>query len=60
MDPIVGSIGNIGWLAVHVSCNDVANSGVPLRWILLLVMVTRPEDEELLEQIMRDASRAAG
>jgi hydrogenase expression/formation protein HypE len=28
VDPIVGAIGNIGWLAVHVACNDVATSGV--------------------------------
>ena len=59
VDPIVGAIGDIGWLAVHVACNDVATSGVPPRWILLLVMVPRMEDEELLEQIMRDAGRAA-
>ena len=34
--------------------------GPPPRWILLLVLVPWLEDEELLEQIMRDASRAAG
>jgi hydrogenase expression/formation protein HypE len=60
MDPIVGAIGNIGWLAVHVACNDIAASGAPPRWILVLVLVPRPEDEDLLEQIMRDANRAAG
>jgi hydrogenase expression/formation protein HypE len=60
VDPIVGAIGNIGWLAVHVACNDIATAGIPPRWILLLVLVPRMEDEELLEQIMRDASRAAG
>lgn len=60
VDPIVGAIGNIGWLAVHVACNDIAASGVPPRWILLLVLVPRSEDEDLLEQIMRDANRAAG
>ena len=60
VDPIVGAIGDIGWLAVHVACNDVATAGVTPRWILLLVLVPRMEDEELLEQIMRDASRAAG
>ena len=60
VDPIVGAIGNIGWLAVHVACNDVAASGVPPRWILLLVLVPRREDEDLLGGIMRDASRAAG
>jgi hydrogenase maturation factor len=59
VDPIVGAIGNIGWLAVHVSCNDVATSGVAPRWILLLVLVPSPDDEELLERIMRDASGAA-
>jgi hydrogenase expression/formation protein HypE len=58
VDPIVGAIGNIGWLAVHVACNDLAASGVAPRWIQLLVLVPRMEDEDLLEQIMRDASRA--
>ncbi|MBC2744894.1 MAG: hydrogenase expression/formation protein HypE [Desulfosarcina sp.] len=59
VDPIVGAIGNIGWLAVHVACNDVATSGAPPRWILLLVLVPTMGDEDLLEQIMRDANRAA-
>jgi len=59
VDPIVGAIGNIGWLAVHVACNDIATSGAPPRWILLLVLVPSLEDEDLLEQIMRDAERAA-
>ncbi|MFO7593074.1 MAG: AIR synthase-related protein, partial [Pseudomonadota bacterium] len=60
LDPIVGAIDNIGWLAVHVACNDIATSGVAPRWILPLVLVPRQEDEALLERIMRDASRAAG
>jgi hydrogenase expression/formation protein HypE len=59
VDPIVGAIGNIGGLAVHVACNDVATSGAPPRWILLLVLVPTLDDEDLLEQIMRDANRAA-
>jgi hydrogenase expression/formation protein HypE len=59
IDPIVGAIGNIGWLAVHAACNDVAASGIPPRWIQLLVLVPRSKDEELLERIMRDAGRAA-
>ncbi|MGD8522593.1 MAG: hypothetical protein PVF56_15705, partial [Desulfobacterales bacterium] len=29
VDPIIGAIGNIGWLAVNVACNDVATSGAP-------------------------------
>jgi hydrogenase maturation factor len=59
VDPIVGAIGDIGWLAVHVACNDIATCGVPPRWILLLVLVPGPEEEELLTNIMRDAGRAA-
>lgn len=59
LDPIVGAVGNIGWLAVHVACNDVAASGIRPRWLQLLVLTPRPEDVDLLEQIMRDASRAA-
>ena len=59
VDPIVGAIGNLGWLAVHVACNDIAASGIAPRWILVLVLVPQQEDEELLEQIMRDVSRAA-
>jgi thiamin-phosphate kinase len=59
MDPIVGAIDNIGWLAVHVACNDIATTGIPPRWILPLVLVPNAEDEVLLERIMRDAARAA-
>jgi hydrogenase expression/formation protein HypE len=59
VDPIVGAIGDIGWLAVHVACNDIAASGIRPRWLQLLVLVPRMEDAELLERILRDASRAA-
>lgn len=59
VDPIVGAEENIGWLAVHVACNDVAASGVPPRWILILVIVPDRQDEALLQSIMRDADQAA-
>jgi hydrogenase expression/formation protein HypE len=59
LDPIVGAVKEIGWLAVHVTCNDIAATGIPPRWILPLVMVPRREDEALLGEIMRAARRAA-
>ena len=59
VDPIVGAVGNIGWLAVHVACNDIAASGIAPRWIQLLVLVPSIDDEDLLESIMSDAGRAA-
>jgi hydrogenase maturation factor len=57
LDPIVGAIDNIGWLAVHVACNDIATTGIPPRWILPLVLVPRQDDEDLLERIMHDVTR---
>jgi len=48
LDPIVGAIDNIGWLAVHVACNDIATSGIPPRWILPLVLLTRQQKSSLM------------
>lgn len=59
LDPIVGAVENIGWLAVHVACNDVATSGAAPRWIQLLVLIPNKEDKDLLSHIMRDVSKAA-
>lgn len=59
VDPIVGAVQNIGWLAVHVACNDIATCGAPPRWILPLILVPSKDDEELLTEIMRDISRAS-
>ena len=59
VDPIVGAVEDIGWLAVHVACNDIATCGAQVRWILPLVLVPSISDEDLLEKIMRDVARAA-
>jgi hydrogenase expression/formation protein HypE len=59
VDPIVGAVAGIGWLAVHVACNDIAASGISPRWILLLVLLPSADDEELLESVMSDANHAA-
>ena len=59
LDPIEGAVAEIGWLAVHVACNDIATCGAQPRWLQLLVMVPDAADEALLEQIMNDAARAA-
>ncbi len=59
VDPIIGAIDAIGWLAVHVACNDIAAGGIRPRWILVLVVVPNEKDEELLGEIMRDVDRAA-
>jgi hydrogenase expression/formation protein HypE len=58
VDPIVGAVQAIGWLAVHVACNDIATSGARPRWIQLLVLLPSQDDEALLAEIMRDCARA--
>ena len=59
LEPIVGVIDNIGWLAVHAACNDVAASGIQPRWVVIMVLVPCSSDQGLAVQIMRDAMRAA-
>ena len=59
LDPIEGAVKDIGWLAVHVACNDIATCGARPRWIQLLVMVPREEGVSQVEHIMNDVSRAA-
>ncbi len=59
VDPIVGAVKDIGWLAVHVACNDIATSGSKPRWIQILLLVPRMEDEVLVGEIMSDINRAA-
>jgi len=59
MDPIVGAVNHIGWLAVHVACNDIATCGAAPRWLQLLVLVPGKEDVVLMARIISDAARAA-
>ena len=59
VDPIIGAIAQIGWLAVHIACNDIATSGIPPRWIQVLVLVPGSDDREILQEIMADIDRAA-
>jgi len=59
VDPIIGAIENIGRLAVHISCNDIATAGIRPRWILTLVLVPDPQDKNLVKEIMQDINTAA-
>ncbi|MBN1334043.1 MAG: hypothetical protein JW971_09810 [Synergistales bacterium] len=59
VDPIVGAVSGIGWLAMHVACNDIACSGIRPRWAQILVLVPTKEDHQLVREIMADAAKAA-
>jgi hydrogenase expression/formation protein HypE len=59
-DPITGADKGIGALAVHISCNDVASSGVKPLAILMTIMAPTSTTEEDIRTIMKDAGEAAG
>ncbi len=59
-DPITGAVSNAGWLAVHVSCNDVASNGAEPVAVLLTILLPLDSDQQTVAQIMDDATRAAG
>ena len=58
-DPITAAVSEIGRLAVHISCNDIASNGVEPVGILLAVMLPEGSTEEDVETIMEQASEAA-
>ncbi|MGE5617939.1 MAG: AIR synthase family protein [Sphingomonadaceae bacterium] len=58
-DPITGATKNAGWLAVHVSCNDVASNGAEPVGVLLTLLLSEQAGEEDLRAVMEDAHRAA-
>lgn len=58
-DPITGAGANIGWLAVHVSCNDVATMGAEPIGVLSTLLLPERTTEEDIRQIVSDIHRAA-
>ncbi len=58
-DPITGADAEGGWLAVHVSCNDVAACGAEPVAVLLTLLLPEGTDTKVIESIMDSASRAA-
>ncbi len=58
-DPIVGAVSNIGWLSVHIACNDIAVRGVRPRWILPVILLPENYTEELVDEVTGDIHRAS-
>lgn len=59
VDPITGAVENIGWLAVHIACNDVAVRGGEPRWILPCILLPEQNSIELLDKITLQIDKAA-
>ena len=58
-DPITAAVGEIGKLAVHISCNDIASNGVEPLGIMLTVMLPVGTTEEQVEEIMKQAGQVS-
>lgn len=58
-DPITASIADIGRLAIHISCNDVASNGVEPVGIMLAVMLPVGTTEEQIAIMMDQAAAAS-
>ncbi len=58
-DPITGTSEEIGKLAVHITCNDIASSGVSPLGIMITIMAPVGTTEEDIRNIMLDASSEA-
>jgi len=58
-DPITAAVSEIGRLAVHISCNDIASNGIEPLGIMLAVMLPVGTTESEIEEIMKQAGKAS-
>ncbi len=58
-DPITGATKDIGNLAIHISCNDVASSGAEPIGVLMTIMAPPKTREKELKNIMKEAGKAS-
>jgi hydrogenase expression/formation protein HypE len=58
-DPITGAVNQIGRLAVHISCNDIASSGAEPVGLLAAILVPAGTTEAELSELMEQMSAAA-
>ncbi|SKA79803.1 Hydrogenase maturation protein, carbamoyl dehydratase HypE [Clostridium sp. USBA 49] len=53
-DPITGTERNIGKLAVHINCNDIASTGIEPLGILVTILAPEGTDIEQIDSIMKE------
>ena len=58
-DPITGAANEIGKLAIHISCNDVASNGVEPIAVLLTIIAPENTSIDDIVQVIEDAKEAA-
>ncbi len=58
-DPITGAEEWLGWLAVHVSANDIATRGIQPRWFNSIILLPENSTTKLIEKICTQMDKAA-
>ncbi len=58
-DPITGAEEWLGWLAVHVSANDIATRGIQPRWFNSIILLPKNSTTKLIEKICTQMDKAA-
>lgn len=58
-DPITGAVKDIGSLAVHISCNDIASSGAEPLGVMLTVLAPPSTTKKDLDYVMAEANKTA-
>jgi len=58
-DPITAAVDQIGKLAIHISCNDIASNGIEPLGIMLAVMLPVGTTEEEISEMMKQAGQTA-
>jgi len=58
-DPITAAVSDIGRLAIHITCNDIASNGVKPLGIMLAVMLPEGTTEADVAHIMEQAGETA-
>ena len=59
-DPISSAVSDIGRLAIHITCNDIASNGARPLGIMLACMLPVGTTDEDVEHIMAQAGETAG
>ena len=57
-DPITGAAHRLGWLAVHVSCNDVAANGAEPVGIQVALLLPEGTTDKFISELMADMDAA--
>lgn len=58
-DPITAAVNEIGRLAIHITCNDIASNGIQPLGIMLAVMLPVGTTEEDISLMMQQAGQTA-